>query len=125
VTLDWLTKNSAFTQGATTDQALRTRFYPFRVEVLSAAVEHVHKRLPRWEKKSETYIDSNRILFIFERKTRLFKFIDDVEITLSKCPYGTNMDAKSSSRIGKGDLGQNRRNIVEFFEILNIELKNV
>ncbi len=125
MTLDWLTKNSAFTQAATTDPALRTRFYPFRVEVLSAAVMHAHKRLFGWEKKSETYIDSNGILFIFERKTSLLKFIDDVEITLSKCPYGTIVDAKSSSRIGKGDLGQNRRNIVEFFEILNIELKNV
>jgi uncharacterized protein (DUF1499 family) len=52
------------------------------------------------------------------RRTRLFRFADDVYLTWSEMPGGIRLDARSQSRIGKGDLGQNRRNILELFNKL-------
>jgi uncharacterized protein (DUF1499 family) len=47
------------------------------------------------------------------RTTRVFRFVDDIRVTLT--PHGTVCLAQfeSKSRVGVGDLGQNRRNILE------------
>lgn len=48
------------------------------------------------------------------RQTGLFKFTDDVTVMLRKNDDGSvTMNATSQSRLGKGDLGQNPRNLVE------------
>ena len=46
-------------------------------------------------------------------RTRLFRFTDDVFLSLSPDGGGAVVDAVSRSRIGKGDLGQNRRNLLD------------
>ncbi|MGB0599987.1 MAG: DUF1499 domain-containing protein [Rubripirellula sp.] len=52
------------------------------------------------------------------RTTRLFRFVDDIRVSLTPKAAGTRVDATSQSRIGKGDLGQNPRNLKEFTQML-------
>ena len=46
--------------------------------------------------------------------TRLFKFKDDVTITLTRQGDATVVNVRSKSRVGKGDLGTNARRIRAF-----------
>jgi uncharacterized protein (DUF1499 family) len=78
-----------------------------------AAAELVHKAvaaLPRWRVESEAPGE-----FMLTRRTRLFGFVDDVTVTLKPAGPGTMIHAASKSRVGLGDLGQNRRNILELW----------
>ncbi len=52
------------------------------------------------------------------RRTRVFRFVDDIWISLEPVPDGTLIHASSRSRLGKGDLGQNRRNILELWKAI-------
>ncbi|MEL6109905.1 MAG: DUF1499 domain-containing protein [Planctomycetota bacterium] len=51
------------------------------------------------------------------RQTSLFRFVDDITVRLVQTGEGdeskTILYATSQSRIGKGDLGQNPRNLIE------------
>ena len=49
------------------------------------------------------------------RRTLLFRFVDDIEVRFvqSENDAPITFYAKSQSRIGKGDLGQNPRNLIE------------
>lgn len=58
-----------------------------------------------------------------ERKTRLMGFVDDVVIKVEPVTeFATRVHIKSSSRVGKGDFGQNARNIQQFFTELDRRL---
>jgi uncharacterized protein (DUF1499 family) len=46
--------------------------------------------------------------------TRVFRFKDDVAITVTHAGEGTLVNVRSHSRIGKGDLGTNARRIRRF-----------
>jgi uncharacterized protein (DUF1499 family) len=54
------------------------------------------------------------------RTTRLFRFVDDVSILLEPAAGGTAVSARSASRVGRGDLGQNRRNLAELWQALGL-----
>lgn len=54
------------------------------------------------------------------RRTRMLRLIDDVLIWLDEGSTGCRMHARSRSRIGRGDLGQNRRNLLELFRIIDV-----
>lgn len=57
------------------------------------------------------------------RKTRLFRFVDDIEVKVeANTEFVAKVTIKSSSRVGKGDFGQNARNINTFFTELNNRL---
>lgn len=48
------------------------------------------------------------------RETRLMGFIDDITINITpETEFVTRVDVRSASRVGKGDFGQNARNIRE------------
>jgi uncharacterized protein (DUF1499 family) len=55
------------------------------------------------------------------RTTRLFRFVDDVSILLEPVAGGTALSARSGSRVGRGDLGQNRRNLAELWRALGVD----
>ena len=56
--------------------------------------------------------------FHLTRKTGTFKFIDDVKLSLTVKGDSVVIHADSRSRVGVGDFGQNRRNILELFAAL-------
>ena len=78
---------------------------------LQAAV----RSLPRWRVESS---DAQAGTVTATRRTRLFRFTDDVTIRLEPTASGTRVHVRSQSRVGKGDLGQNRRNVMELFAAL-------
>jgi uncharacterized protein (DUF1499 family) len=47
------------------------------------------------------------------RKTRLFRFRDDVTARVRPDPDGAWLELTSVSRLGRGDVGQNPRNLEE------------
>ena len=73
-------------------------------------------RFPRSGKWSIKYGAAENTIDLV-RTTRL-GFRDDVVLTLSQVDSDTVVHAESRSRIGKGDLGQNRRNILELWSII-------
>ncbi len=116
-----LTKNRAETSSAHIDPALRSRRYPLASGLLFNTVLEAVKSLPRW-KIVEQDLEKGEIHA--ERQTRLFKFVDDVVISVRAAEDGgSGLDVRSSSRVGKGDLGQNARNILEFLKALDAEIE--
>ncbi len=66
---------------------------------------------PRWA----VVKDSNSVSKIhLTRTSRVFRFVDDLQITLTASGEGkVQVNATSQSRVGIGDFGQNRRNLLE------------
>ena len=54
------------------------------------------------------------------RKTRLFGFEDDVTARVCPDPDGARLELTSASRLGKGDLGQNPRNLAELLRAVDL-----
>ncbi|MGK7346770.1 MAG: DUF1499 domain-containing protein [Candidatus Nitrospinota bacterium M3_3B_026] len=115
--LDWFTKNRVETSPDHEDRALRPRFFPAPPATALDAARRAAESLPSWKLASA---DKERVRA--ERATGLFQFIDDIEISVVAHPAGAIISARSGSRVGKGDFGQNKRNIVELFEAVGVEL---
>ena len=77
-----------------------------------ARVESAVCGLPRWRVEAT---DAAAGTLTATRRTRLFRFTDDVMIRLEPTATGTRVHVRSQSRVGKSDLGQNRRNVMELF----------
>lgn len=65
-----------------------------------------------WSLRSRKEI-SGGIEMHLTRTTRVMRFVDDIRVRLFVDGDRTRIDAASQSRFGKGDLGQNRRNLRE------------
>lgn len=86
-------------------------------EVFEEAVA-VIASLPRWRLVSAS-VELGEIKA--EVETPLFRFVDDVTVQISKDnPVVVNV--RSRSRVGKGDLGKNAKNISLFLETLQQRL---
>lgn len=115
-----LTNNRAETKPNHSDASLRTRTYTAAYDSFFKTVSHVTGWLPRWEVVDQN-IEKGKIRAT--RQTRIFKFVDDVEITVKRVNENTvTIDVSSASRVGKGDFGQNARNIREFLKGMDEEV---
>jgi uncharacterized protein (DUF1499 family) len=72
---------------------------------------------PLWNVESK---DSGANAWHLTRRTRWLGFVDDIHLQLIDEPAGCRVEAESRSRIGKGDLGQNRRNLLELRTSLKV-----
>src|SRR5262249_20166945 len=84
-----------------------------------ARVESAIRGLPRWRVES---IGAAAGTITATRRTRIFHCTDDVTIRLEPITTGARVHARSKSRVGKSDFGQNRRNILELFAALRRSL---
>jgi hypothetical protein len=76
-------------------------------DVIAAAA-----KLPGW--RLDKLVEGEGIVTLrFIRTTRLLRFKDDIEVSISPWAEGSILRAESRSRIGRGDLGQNPRNLRE------------
>ncbi|MCH1438122.1 MAG: DUF1499 domain-containing protein [Rubripirellula sp.] len=66
----------------------------------------------RWTIVSQQQIE-NGVEIKLTRTTSIMRFIDDIDVVLRTEGDSTRVQAQSQSRIGKGDLGQNPRNLKE------------
>jgi uncharacterized protein (DUF1499 family) len=73
-----------------------------------ATLKRAALRLPRWEVHGE----AGTVLWL-TRRTRIFRFVDDVTVLAEEQAGGTRLLLRSASRVGKSDLGQNARNLTE------------
>lgn len=115
---DWgrdLTQNSA----ALDANAQRVELRPVELPVNAEAVEN---QISRWVDASSTWALVSRsgdgemaVSMKLTRTTAIMRFVDDIEISIVENADGSGVvvSATSRSRIGKGDLGQNPRNLME------------
>lgn len=103
----------------TSPKSARTEVsYDVSDESLASAVEAAIHSLKRWEVESSSDGAVRAV-----RSTRLLKFKDDVNITISGSGEGSSHATfESESRIGKSDLGQNPKNLEELLSAVEREL---
>jgi uncharacterized protein (DUF1499 family) len=109
--------NVAATSDTATDPRLRPRTYPLPPVELAHAVVDALDSLPRWN------VVAGRDGVIWAtRRTRVFRFVDDIYLLLVPGRDSTTVYARSASRVGRGDLGQNRRNLAELWSALDTKV---
>ena len=113
---DWrrdFTTNTAAIVEDSPDPRLRpmeSQLAPAELAKIVAAAANV---LPRWELAEQSEEDGTVELH-FVRSTPLWKFKDDIRVHIDPTENGGSLlTAESRSRVGKGDLGQNPRNLRE------------
>jgi uncharacterized protein (DUF1499 family) len=95
------------------------RTYAMPRERVYDAALHAVDRLPRWSLVTNSP-ESGEIAA--EARTRVLRFVDDVRVRIESADTGTIVKARSASRVGRGDFGQNARNIRAFFEELDRQM---
>jgi uncharacterized protein (DUF1499 family) len=105
--------NAVVTTDGAEDPRLRPHVYPLSPVRAAHAVVDAIDSLPRWE-----VIAGKDGVIWATRRTRVFRFVDDVYLLLLPAHDSTVIFARSASRVGRGDLGQNRRNLGELWEAI-------
>jgi uncharacterized protein (DUF1499 family) len=119
---DWqrdLSTNVAQTQLEHPDPRLRCVVLPDDNNDVAAKVRAIAAGLSGWRESSMEPDSDDELRF--ERTTRWFRFVDDITVRLTATDGGTRVSATSKSRVGKGDLGQNPRNLRELLEPLRAQ----
>jgi len=109
---DWsrdLSTNRAATSNDAANPSLRNIDSKLPPEELAEVVRQAVPELNGWKLAGSGQPDVVR----FTRTTRLMGFVDDIEVTIQATSDGSTLSAVSQSRTGRGDLGQNPRNLVE------------
>ncbi len=126
---DWgrdLTTHRAATSRDSDDSSLRSL-------ELSTSRDEVRETISQFVERSEAWEISDRedashggdvLVVRLVRRSRLFRFADDVTVFLQPTDTGTHVDVASQSRVGKGDLGQNPRNIRTLLQTLCAEISS-
>jgi uncharacterized protein (DUF1499 family) len=101
---------------------LTPRVYQAGAERVFDAALHAVGRLPRW---SLIAYHPERGEIRAEARTRVFRFVDDIVIRVREQDGAAVVMVRSASRVGRGDFGQNARNIRALFEELDRQLQVV
>ncbi len=112
---DWsrdFTTNTAVTDPAATNPEMRPLVSDRSPQQVAEAVKQWVATTPQWQLESSEATDEGQRLHL-TRRTRLFHFTDDIHVVIVRDSetQQTTLSVHSQSRIGKGDLGQNPRNI--------------
>lgn len=109
------------TTGATPEYPeIQPLYYTANPQRVFEEAEGSVEALERW---TVVEADSTSATIRAEATTRVFGFVDDVTITIEPVTeFVTRIDVTSASRVGKGDFGQNARNIKTFFAELESRL---
>jgi hypothetical protein len=108
---DWTTNHAALEASAENPD--------LRPQKLSGTVDEVADAIARWVDSNSAWNwessrgGADRQTIQLTRTTRVFRFVDDVTVTLTaEDEPSVTLHAESQSRVGKGDLGQNPRNLI-------------
>ena len=121
---DWgrdFNTNVAETDPAAVDKLLRPLSSDAGLEEVVSTLRDVVTALPRWRLAAEER-DASSVTLRCERTTRFLRFTDDVVVRVEDRGESRRVSAVSRSRVGRGDLGQNPRNIKELFGALRENL---
>lgn len=100
---------------------LRVKEYAASPERVAKALEAALGKLPRWEIVGSGHGQASHSIQAVHT-TRVFRFKDDVGVRIWREGEMTRLTVRSKSRIGRGDFGQNARNIRELLAALDHEL---
>ena len=133
---DWsrdLTINFAETAQSPADFRLKNLELAASPALAAGRVEKAVAALPGWQaapsnlptaSQTKPTPDAQKdasVQLAFVRTTRWMRYKDDVVVTLTPTPSGCLLSARSKSRVGKGDLGQNPRNLRELLSAVKKE----
>lgn len=127
---DWsrdLTTNFATTSASAKKPSLHPIISDQQPPELADLVATAAEQLPGWELTGrEEGPDDTTLQFI--RTTRLMRFKDDITVRIrpvsdGQQPAKYEVSAESQSRVGKGDFGQNPRNLAELMDTLRNTLR--
>ena len=122
---DWrrdLTTNHAETAQDAADSRLQQIESELPPAELAARVSAAAAGLPNWRLESRQENGVSVELHCV-RTTRLLRFADDIRVRIEPAEGGSRLTAESRSRVGKGDLGQNPRNLRELLGAVRGSLK--
>lgn len=123
---DWsrdLTTNVAETSEDAEDPLMRSLVLDTDFDSIESVVEKHVSLHPQWDIVGVNKEMPERRLIILTRTTRWLQFVDDVLVDLTTNNEQTHIQIHSQSRVGKGDLGQNPRNIRELNAALRVALE--
>lgn len=112
-----LTTNTAAISADADDPDLRPVKLGYSVDEAADRVEAWVNSKPIWNVESKE-ASAAVVTMHLTRTTRVFRFVDDVHVTITRTDEGSVVTATSQSRVGKGDLGQNPRNLKELIAVL-------
>ena len=123
-TIDDWSRDLSMNRAETSADAKDPRLHPIQSTLLPAdlaeVVESTAERLTGWKpsqaKDGYKTVTDEKTEIHFERTTRVWRFVDDVVVTITPTETGSELHATSQSRVGRGDLGQNPRNLAELLE---------
>ncbi len=101
---------------------LQPRRYTASVDATVRAAREAIASLPRWQLVGAGSGVAGAELRAV-RSTRLWRFQDDVTVRVRREAGRSVVSVRSKSRVGKGDFGQNARNIREFLAALDVRLR--
>ena len=105
----------AATSPAATDARLRPRVLPMPPGAAADRVAGAVAAIRGWR-----LVGRGEGVLQATRTTRLIHFVDDISILLEPAVGGTAISARSASRLGRRDFGQNRRNLAELWRALGL-----
>ncbi|MEM6779915.1 MAG: DUF1499 domain-containing protein [Planctomycetota bacterium] len=115
---DWTQNDASLTDDAA-DERLRPVIVPLPSALAGEAIIQWAERQPLWRLQSDSGALETGSTLALIRTTRWMRFSDDVVVTLESVgDETTRVLATSQSRVGKGDLGQNPRNLRELTSML-------
>jgi uncharacterized protein (DUF1499 family) len=106
--IEGLTRNVAELSHGARDRALRPVMLAMEPGAAVEWAAGVIAGLPRW---AVVAVDGSGRTLHATHTTRIWRFVDDVHIRFEPAGGCTVIRAASQSRVGKGDLGQNGRNL--------------
>lgn len=103
-----------FTEGASDNVAVAEWTFAEAPDSVLSALKRAALTVPRWHAQGE----AGPVLWL-TRRTRIFRFVDDITALAVAEGSGTRLLLRSASRVGKSDLGQNARNLQELRRALD------
>ena len=117
----WPTINIVETGNTPEYPDLLPRQYPTSKNLVFETALHAVSRMPRWTLVASRPEQGE---IRAEATTRLFRFVGDVVVRCAEQNDVTVVNVRSASRVGRGDFGQNARNIRAFFDALDSQLRD-
>lgn len=112
----YLTRNVAETREDHRFPELRTRVYEVDAKDLLEYVRRASEGLG-W---GDVGVDENQARVRAQIRTPLLGFTDDLEARVEEMPAGAaKLHVRSSSRVGRGDLGANSRHVLDLYQAVD------
>ncbi|MEE2640344.1 MAG: DUF1499 domain-containing protein [Planctomycetota bacterium] len=119
---DW-TNNSAETDPESDDVNMRPIESGLSPDEFGKLMIESMKKVPRWEIVETVNLSDELVKIHLLHRTFFVGFKDDIHVEIVATEEGSTLYARSDSRIGSGDLGQNPRNLRELISTVRGDLE--